>query len=210
MGLRTSKKRSAADVLQERLQNSVFKELHSRDLDTFHYKRIMRPTKRHHDLIKKHYKLYADEKGNIHPGDIVIGTPWPGQAYVKGFALYLCLSIAGRSSPFVRRATIKSYMTTFLALWARYSGIVVPPTDRLQIWAFVGSEEVLNTIPLSTAVRATKAIEPACLRLICEATFSCLKVFRTNRMRTQLSFLIPFSTWSTGRGHFLLWIQPSP
>ena len=120
-------------------------------------------------------------------------------AYVKGFVLYLCLATQGRRSEFIRRATLKGYITTFMALWPRYANVVIPKEYRIQVWAFLLSQEILDVVPLSTARRATHAVEPQCLRLIQEAVYTAKKVFRTNRMQTQMAFLVPFSTSSAAR-----------
>lgn len=86
-----------------------------------------------------------------------------------------------------------------MALWARYANVVIPKEYRQQIWAYVLSEELLSNVPLSTARRQTHTVEPQCLRLIQEAVYTATRIFRTNRMRTQLAFLIPFSTSAAAR-----------
>ncbi|KAF9074299.1 hypothetical protein BDP27DRAFT_1444170 [Rhodocollybia butyracea] len=202
-GLRTSSKRSNAEILKERLnENENLRALHDQDLDTFHYRQIAAPTQQHHNNVKRHYKDYAEEekaKGREAHSEVVIGSQIPPLKYIKGFALYLASALQGKSSAYIRLKSLKSYMTTFLALWPRYAGSVVPKELRNQIWAFVSSEDLLKVVPLSTGRRAMKSIEPRCLQIICETVYSSRGIFRTNRMRSQLAFLILFSTASASR-----------
>ncbi|KAE9406648.1 hypothetical protein BT96DRAFT_915102, partial [Gymnopus androsaceus JB14] len=131
MPLRTKPKRTNAEILQERLNtNEDLRKLFESDLDKHHFRRLSDPTLRNHAMVMKHYREYSEYtrqlfnegKSTVQPEtpEIAIGTP----LYAKGFARYLALALQGQDeSTSIRLATLRGYMSTFVALWSRHAEV---------------------------------------------------------------------------------------
>ncbi|GAW04430.1 domain-containing protein [Lentinula edodes] len=210
-GITYKAKRSNREVLRERLQNnSALREHFESNRDVHHYKKLTRPTIHNHENIKGHYRDFAAytqecfEEGRSkklpQPSEIVIGTPLPPLEYVKDFVCYLASALQGRdASTFIRLETLRGYMFTFLALWPRYANVHPTPEMRYQVRSYLLSEELQAAVKLSTKIRTLKHIEPQCLQIIMETLHSSTNIFRSNRTRLQMAFLILFSAASAAR-----------
>ncbi|KAH7874256.1 uncharacterized protein C8R40DRAFT_1195537 [Lentinula edodes] len=210
-GITYKAKRSNREVLRERLQNnSALRDHFQSSRDVHHYKKLTRPTIRNHDIVKSHYRDFAAytqecfEEGRsekqAQPAEIVIGTPLPPLEYVKDFVCYLASALLGRdASTFIRLETLRGYMYTFLALWPRYANVHPTLEMRYQVRSYLLSEELQASVKLSTKIRTLKHIEPQCLQIIMETLHSSTNIFRSNRTRLQMAFLILFSAASAAR-----------
>ncbi|KAJ3891118.1 hypothetical protein GG344DRAFT_77241 [Lentinula edodes] len=210
-GITYKAKRSNREVLRERLQNnSALREHFESSRDVHHYKQLARPTIRNHDIVKSHYRDFAAyvqeifEEGRsekrAQPAEIVIGTPLPSIEYMKDFICYLASALRGRdASTFIRLETLRGYMYTFFALWPRYANIQITPEMRYQLCSYMLSKELRGAVTLSTKIRTLKHVEPHCLQIIMETLHSSTNIFRSNRTRLQMAFLILFSAASAAR-----------
>ncbi|KAJ3897371.1 hypothetical protein F5879DRAFT_47712 [Lentinula edodes] len=210
-GITYKAKCSNREVLRERLQNnSALRDHFESSRDVHHYKKLTRPTIHNHENVKGHYRDFAAyvqeifEEGRsetqAQPAEIVIGTPLPPLEYVKDFVCYLASALLGRdASTFIRLETLRGYMYTFLALWPRYANVHPTPEMRYQVRSYLLSKELQAFVKLSMKIRTLKHIEPQCLQIIMETLHSATNIFRSNRTRLQMAFLILFSAASAAR-----------
>lgn len=163
--------------------NEKIKAHYAVRVNKFHFKDVTRPTERHHEAIKRHFRDFAEltqrrldnGESELQPevAEIVedttlpsLGACWTGiiwlylifsSEYIKEFARYLATTLQGRDeSTLIRKATLKSYIMTFIALWPRYANVHPSKEIRYQVNAYVGSREFITAFDLPTEIRPLK------------------------------------------------------
>ncbi|KAJ3812007.1 hypothetical protein F5876DRAFT_64353 [Lentinula aff. lateritia] len=183
-GITYKAKCSNREVLRERLENnSALREHFESSRDVHHYKKLTRPTMHNHETsggiteTLRHMFKKLLKKADLSTSD---SSAFQGRD----------------ASAFIRLETLRGYMSTFLALWPRYANVHPTPEMRYQLHSYLLSEELRGSVKLSTKDRTLKHIEPQCLQIIMETLHSATNIFRSNRIRLQMAFLILFSAAS--------------
>ncbi|KAJ7471050.1 hypothetical protein FB451DRAFT_1252878 [Mycena latifolia] len=189
MGLRTADPISDAErVRLKAAANPAIAEVLERGLDgTYHYKLLAQPTLENHENVRSKWRDFTDFRSDRDTLDaeIVVGSKLPPEGAIKDFVLYLALGLQGRLTANATRRTVRQYICTFFACWARYANQHVSKEVRYQVSAFAGSLELRELAPLSTAIRPKATPTEYDLQDLIRFTLNDTKLFRTTRSKAQ-------------------------
>jgi hypothetical protein len=101
--------------------------------------------------------------------------------------------------------TIKMKTVLFFATWQRYSGKPIIKEDRVQLLAYLGSQEFAELCPLSTKARPKPVCDSADASIIVEEIYKDKTYFHTNCYRLQHAYLVIIQSLSSGHpGEFVV------
>ncbi|KAJ6494604.1 hypothetical protein DFH09DRAFT_353266 [Mycena vulgaris] len=184
---------SAAISDQERINrkiasNPTLADIFARGLDgTYHFTQLAQPTLEMHDNVRGKWRDFTDwhPKRDGLPAEIELGSELVDEGTIKEFVTYLAAATKGNLTENATRRTIRQYVCTFFACWARYANQHASKALRFQVNAFVSSIELRTVAPLSTAIRAKPIPTALDLTDLVRFVINDKAVFRTFRAKQQ-------------------------
>jgi hypothetical protein len=96
---------------------------------------------------------------------------------LKSFIRWLVLSIRGNLDEYIPRHSVSVHMRTFMALWPRYAIISIPKNYRLQLLAFLASQELKDLAPISTRMRVKHVADVVDVKILTRAFWPTRNTF---------------------------------
>ncbi|OBZ73217.1 hypothetical protein A0H81_07058 [Grifola frondosa] len=106
--------------------------------------------------------------------------------HIKEFVRWMAMSLVGRLDTYISKNTLSSYVRTFLGFWAFYAGLLVPPQTRMQVLAYLHSEDMV--VQLTTKIRKKPVADIVDVNILIRAMWLDSTHFRTSRMQLQLIY----------------------
>ncbi|KAI0038146.1 hypothetical protein FA95DRAFT_1286163 [Auriscalpium vulgare] len=134
------------------------------------------------------------------PAEIKLGVQLPSEEVIKHFIKWYSVTCVGKIEKTISLNTVKSYASTFCALWPRYAGVTVPEDVRKQIVEFIHSDrlsEASGEIPIT--MRIKRYAGQADLDRLLRVYWEDQSHIRTNRMRVEMLFTSILSAISSER-----------